>query len=127
MSQLFDCSISDKQLVQRSRFLETVKQKVQCGELKEGDAIMADKGFDIGNDLAKLKLKLNILPFLRDKVGFEEGDVIKTQTMTQHCIYVERAIGKVRRFRIFPLYHSSFYHLAVLIRPEVLPVSFLIS
>ncbi|XP_058946272.2 uncharacterized protein [Pocillopora verrucosa] len=80
VSQLFEGSISDKQIVLRSGFLETVKQKVQCGELKEGDAIMADKGFDIGDDLAKVKLKLNIPPFLRDKVGFEEDDVIKTQT-----------------------------------------------
>ena len=71
VSQLFEGSISNKQIVQRSGFLETVKQKVQCGELKEGDAIMADKGFDIGDDLAKVKLKLNIPPFLRDKVGFE--------------------------------------------------------
>ena len=76
VSQLFEGCISDKQIVQRSGFLETVKQKVQCGEIKEGDAIMADKGFDI-DDLAKVKLKLNIPPFLRDKVGFEEHDVIR--------------------------------------------------
>ena len=101
VSQLFEGSISNKQIVQRSGFLETVKQKVQCGELKEGDAIMADKGFDIGDDLAKLKLKCNIPPFLKDKLGFEEGDVIKTQTIAQHRIHVEKAIGKVRRFRIF--------------------------
>ena len=31
VSQLFEGSISDKQIVQRSGFLETVKQKVQCG------------------------------------------------------------------------------------------------
>ena len=99
--KLFEGSISDKQIVQRSGFLETVKQKVQCGELKEGDAIMADKGFDIGDDLAKVKLRLNIPPFLRDKVGFEEDDVIKTQTIARHRIHVERAIGKVRRFKIF--------------------------
>ena len=101
VSQLFEGSISNKQIVQRSGFLETVKQKVQCGELKEGDAIMADKGFDIGDDLAKLKLKCNIPPFLKDKLGFEEGDEIKTQTIAQHRIHVEKAIGKVRRFRIF--------------------------
>ena len=99
--QLFEGSSSDKQIVHSSGFLETVKQKVQCGELKEGNAIMADKGFDIDVDLGKLKLKLNILPFLRDKVGFEESDVIKMQTIAQYRIHVERAKGKVRRFRIF--------------------------
>ena len=29
------------------------------------------------------------------------ADVIKTQTIAQHRIHVERAIGKVRRFAIF--------------------------
>ena len=101
MSQLFEGSISDKQIVQRSGFLETVKLKVQCGELIEGDAIMADKAFDSGDDLAKVKLKLNIPPFLRDKEGFEEDDVIKTQTIARHCIHVGHAIGKVRKFKIF--------------------------
>ena len=106
VSQLFEGSISYKQIVQRSGFLETVKQKVRCGELKEGDAIMADKGFDIGDDLAKVKFKLNIPPFLRDKVGFGEHDVIKTKTIARHRIHVERAIGKIQNF---PLCHSSFY------------------
>ena len=101
VSQLFEGSIFDKQIVLRSGFLETVKQKVQCGEIKVGDAIMADKGFDIGDDLAKVELKLNIPPFLRDKVGFEEDDVIKTQTIAGNHIHVERAIGKVRRFKLF--------------------------
>ena len=73
VSQLFEGSISDKQIVLRLGFLETVKQKVQCGEPKEGDAMMADKGFDIGDDLAKVKLQLNIPPFLRGKVGFKKG------------------------------------------------------
>ena len=62
---------------------------------------MADKGFDIQNDLKKLDLKLNIPPYLKDKVGFEEDDVVKTQTMARHRIHVERAICKIRRFRIF--------------------------
>ena len=70
-------------------------------EINKGDAIMADKGFDIQNDLKKLGLQLNIPPFLKDKVGFQEDDVIKTQTITRHRIHVERAIYKVRRFRIF--------------------------
>lgn len=54
-------------------------------KLKNEDAVVAGKG---------LELQINIPPFLKDKVGFEAGDVIKTQT-------VERANGKVRQFRIF--------------------------
>ena len=101
ISQLYEGAISDKQIVERSGFLEILRQKVISGEIKKGDAIMADKGFDIQNDLKKLDLKLNIPPYLKDKVGFEEGDVIKTQTVARHRIHVERAICKIRRFRIF--------------------------
>ena len=101
ISQLYEGSISDKQIVERSGFLEVLRQKVIAGEIKKGDSIMADKGFDIQNDLKKLDLQLNIPPFLKDKVGFEEDDVIKTQTIAKHRIHVERAICKIRRFRIF--------------------------
>ena len=101
MSHLFEGSISDKQIVQRSGFLETVKLKVQCGEVQEGDAIMADKAFDTGDDLAKVKLKLNIPPFWRDKEGFEEDDVIMTQTIARHRIHVGQAMGKVRKFSLY--------------------------
>ena len=38
---------------------------------------MADKGFDIGDELKKLGLKLNIPPILKDKPGSDEDDVIK--------------------------------------------------
>ena len=54
------------------------KEKVMLGEIKKGDSIMADKGFDIHNNLKRLDLKLNIPPYLKDKVGFEEDDVTKT-------------------------------------------------
>ena len=60
ISQLYEGSISDKQIVERSGFLEVLRQKVITGEIKKGDSIMADKGFDIQNDLKKLDLQLNI-------------------------------------------------------------------
>ena len=101
VSQLFEGSISDKQILVRSGFLDQLKEKIELGEVYEGDAIMADKGFDIEKDLADLNLMLNIPPFLRNQVGFEEEDVIKTQSIARHRIHVERAIGKVTRFRIF--------------------------
>ena len=70
-------------------------------KLKLENAIIADKGFDIEDKLKQIGLRLNIPPFLNDKVGFEENDAIKTQTIAQHRIHVERAICSMRRFRIF--------------------------
>lgn len=54
ISQLYEDAISDKQIVERSGFLEILRQKVISGEIKKGDSIMADKGFDIQNDLKNL-------------------------------------------------------------------------
>lgn len=101
ISQLYTGSVSDKEIVQRSGFLDILKDKVDNGEIQANDCVMADKGFDIGEDLKKINLCLNIPPFLRDQTAFTESDVIKTQTIAKHRIHIERAIGKVRRFRIF--------------------------
>ena len=48
VSQLYTGSISDKEIVIRSGFLETLKNKVKVGEILAADAVMADKGSDIG-------------------------------------------------------------------------------
>lgn len=101
VSQLFEGSISDKEIVKRSGFLTVLKMKLECGEILPGDGIMADRGFNIGEDLQELALKLNVPPFLRENGYFSEKDIIRAQTVAQHRIHVERAIGKVKRFRIF--------------------------
>ena len=100
VSQLYSGSISDKEIVIRSGFSETLKNKVKVGEIL-ANAVMADKGFDIGDELKKINLGLNIPPFLANQSAFTEGDVMKTQTVAQHRIHIERAVGKVRRFQIF--------------------------
>ena len=64
MSQLYEGPISDKQVVQRSGFLDILDKNVMVGE-KKGDTIMADKGFEFQNDLKKLGLQLNIPPYLK--------------------------------------------------------------
>ena len=64
VSQLYEGSISDKELVKRSGFLKLLGRKITVGEILNGDAIMTDKGFDIYDQLCKLGLKLNIPPFL---------------------------------------------------------------
>ena len=101
VSQLFEGSMSDKELVKRSGFINLLKMKLECGDILPGDGIMADRGFNIEEELKELGLKLNVPPFLREKGCFSKDDVIRAQTVAQHRIHVERAIGKVKRFRIF--------------------------
>ena len=102
ISQLYTGSISDKQIVSRSGFLDLLSRKKEVSEIFEGDSIMADnKGFDIGGDIQKIGLQLNIPPLLKEKPQFDESEVIRTQTKAKNRIHVERATGKVRRFLIF--------------------------
>ena len=57
VSQLFDGSISDKEIVRRSGFL--------AKELwNTGDSVMADRRFVIEEELDPLGVQLNIPPFL---------------------------------------------------------------
>ena len=51
VSQLYTGCISVKEIVKRSGFLDILKDKVAVGELQEQDAVMADKGFDIAEEL----------------------------------------------------------------------------
>lgn len=63
VSQLYTGSIPDKQIVIRSGFLEVLSQKKEVSEINDSDAIMADKGFNIEEDLNKIGLQLNISLF----------------------------------------------------------------
>ena len=58
VSKLFPGSISDKELTRKSGLLDL---------LQSGDSVMADRGFDIQDDLTPLGIKVNIPPFLRAK------------------------------------------------------------
>lgn len=61
---------------------------------------MADKGFTI-DDILPLGVSLNILPFLGMSEQMSAEDVIATQEIASLRIHVERAINKVKNFRIF--------------------------
>lgn len=91
ISPTYEGSISDKKLVQLSGLLE---------KLEVGDEVMADKGFDIQDVLAPLGVRLNIPPFLSSNSQFSCEDVLKTKKIAKLRIHVERAIGRIKEFRI---------------------------
>lgn len=101
VSHLYTGGISDKAICQRSGLFDLLQQKIETGELKHGDGIMADKGFTITNELKEIGLCLNIPPFLGKRKRLTAADVQDTQVIAHHRIHVERAIGKVRNFHIF--------------------------
>ena len=61
---------------------------------------MADKGFQIQDLLAPLGVRLNMPPFLSGNTQMPESDVILTKKVAHLRIHVERAIGRVKDFRI---------------------------
>ena len=85
ISQLYTGSISDREIVRRSGFLDL--------PFDDKDSIMADKGFTI-QDLLPLGVGLNLPPFLGASSQMAAEDVIKR-------IHVERVINKIKNFHIW--------------------------
>ena len=92
VSKLFPGSISDKELTRQSGLLDM---------LQRGDSIMADKGFDIMEDLAPIGLKLNIPPFLRGKSQLHSRELVETRRISSLRIHVERCMERIKNHHIF--------------------------
>ena len=82
IGQLYTGSISDREMVERSCFLNLPFSK--------GDTVMADKGFTI-EDILPLGVSLNIPPFLGMSDQMSAEDVIATQEIASLRIHVETA------------------------------------
>ena len=92
VSQLYEGSISDKEIVSRSGILTK--------ELwSPGDSLMADRGFDIQDLLSPLQVNLNIPAFLSGRPQLTEAEVKDSQCIASVRIHVERAIQRIKFFR----------------------------
>ena len=70
VSKLYPGNISDKELTRQSGLMD---------KLQPGNSVMADRGFDIMEDLALLGVKLIIPPFLRGKSQLDHRELIETR------------------------------------------------
>ena len=90
VSSLYGGCISDRELTIKSGLLEL---------LQPGDSVMADKGFQISDLLYDRGVDLNIPP-LKIEPQLSEDDMVLTRRIANLRIHVERAIGRVKTFRI---------------------------
>ena len=90
ISSLWTGSISDKRIVQESGFMDLIER---------GDDVMADRGFLIRDLLAEKGATLNIPPFAHGK-QLSVHATTKTRRIASARIHVERAIGRLKTFRL---------------------------
>jgi hypothetical protein len=96
VSNLWGGNVSDRYITEHSGFLDI---------LKSGDEVMADRGFMIRDLLLERRVTLNIPPFTK-KCLWGKGkhltasDVLKTKKIAKLRIHVERAIGRLKNYKI---------------------------
>ena len=92
LSKLFTGRASDKFIVSHSGFLDL---------MEAGDNVMADRGFEIRDLLLVRRATLNIPPFLgQNRSQFSSKEVDDTRHIAALRIHVERAIARLKCFRI---------------------------
>ena len=61
---------------------------------------MADRGFDVQDDLTPLGVQLNIPPFLRGKSQLDAEELRETRRIASLRIHVERAMERIKNYHI---------------------------
>ena len=62
---------------------------------------MADRGFDILEDLTPCGVRLNIPPFLCGKTQLDEREMIETKRIASLWIHVEQCMEQIKNYHIF--------------------------
>lgn len=89
VSDLYPGSISDKELTRCCGLLDL---------LESGDSVMADRGFDIEDDLVLLGVKLNIPPFLKGKQQLSGHERVETRRIASLRYTCGKSHGTAEKF-----------------------------
>ena len=68
--------------------------------LKHGDLILADRGFDITDDLALLGASIAILPFTKGKPQLSQQELEFSKQLSSIRIHIESTIGRMKNYKI---------------------------
>ena len=90
VSHVYSGSISDKEIVRKSGFLD---------HLEEGDIVMADKGFNIQDILAVQGVRL-MAPPMMTKSKISACASTSTRRIATSRVHIERMIRKLKIFKI---------------------------
>ncbi|XP_070549676.1 uncharacterized protein [Ptychodera flava] len=123
VSDLHTGSVSDKELTIFSGLPD---------KLEKGDGVMADKGFNIQDELAAKGAVLNMPPFVTPGQQMSVEDVIETRSIAVVRIHIERCMERIKNYHIFDrpipvslcaLANQMFYVCAVLTNflPPLIP------
>lgn len=91
VSKCWGGRVSDKHLTSSCGFLD---------KLMHGDLVLADRGFDISDELALRGATLAIPPFTRGKPQLSQREVEESRSLSRIRIHVERAIGRLKTYKI---------------------------
>ena len=88
ISSVWGGRVSDKMITQQCGFLQYIDP---------GDVILADRGFNIHDDVAIRGGKLEIPAFTKGKKQLSREEVEKSRQISRVRIHVERVIGQLRK------------------------------
>ena len=91
ISELFPGSTSDQEIVKQSNFLNI---------LSPGDSVMADKGFNIRDELASIGAILEGPSFLKSNTQFTEAEINNNKAIASLRIHVEREMERLKNWHI---------------------------
>ena len=91
LSNAYGGKATDNFIVKDSNFLDL---------LERDDEVMADRGFQIKEDLLLIFCSLTVPPGARAKTQFLPDEVKKTKEIANLRIHVERAINRIKTYRI---------------------------